>query len=162
MNGYGHGGSKPISTQSLLLTSSLVKTDGRSSHCIADKSKTPHQSVFNTHNDFYLNKDSSTPDTMITLPPTAYTSQPIPSPLTLLDLKHHPYHSPCDNCLNGWEFDNNLINTNNITTPNDTTTDIFAYDNQSVRWGFDNKFIFDLKAKKCHRQCYRCYRIFCI
>ena len=52
MAGYGHDDddSNPISSHSLLLTSSFDKAGGRSSHCIADESKTS-QLPF-THNDF--------------------------------------------------------------------------------------------------------------
>ena len=154
MNGHGYGGLEPISIQSFLLTFFLVKTGSCSSHCIVDEIETPQPALYN-HNDFYLNKGSSSPDTKMTLPPNAYTSPPVPSPLTPFDPKHHPYHPPYSDCPDRWEFDDNLINNNNNNnTTNDTTTnifvyeDIFAYDNsQSVRWGFDDKFIFDLEAK---------------
>ena len=39
------------------------------------------------------------------------------------------------------------INKDDTTTVDDTTFDNFSYDEQSVRWGFDDKYIFDLKAK---------------
>ena len=83
----------------------------------------------------------------MTLPPTAYTSLPISSLLIPLDPTHQLHHPSYNDCPNGWDFDDNINNDN-------TTTNIFAYDDifahddsQSVRWGFDNKFIFDLKGK---------------
>ena len=140
----GHGGPNSVSNQSLALISSLVKTGGRSSPFIADKSK---KSLSFIHSQQLLFEKN--PDTKMTLPPAAYTSSPVSSLLTLLDPKHHLHHPPYiyDDCPNGWEFDDNLINNGNTTTPNDITTTNFAYNNQSVRWGFGNKFIFDLKAK---------------
>ena len=88
-DGYGHDDDEldPISSHSLSLTSSLDKTDGRSSQCIADKSKTSQPVL--THNEFY-----STPDIKMTIFPTAYTPPPIFSLSTLLTLKHHWYHPP--------------------------------------------------------------------
>lgn len=74
----GHGGTVYLlSNQSLLLTSSLTKTGGRSSHCIVDESKTSQLVLYN-HNDFYLNKVSFPPDNTTILLPTAYTSLSIP------------------------------------------------------------------------------------
>lgn len=112
MDGYGHDDDAPdpISSHSLLLTSSLVNTGNCSSPCIADESKTS-QPVF-THNEFY-----TLPDFKMTLPPTAYTSLSVSPLLTSLDLKHHPHHHPYvyDDCPNGWKFDDNIIN-NNVTT----------------------------------------------
>ena len=117
MDIYGYGELDLISTHSVLFTSSLDKTGGRSSHCITDESKTP-QPVF-THNDFYLNKDYSPPDTKMTLPPTAYTSPSIPSLLTLFDLKHHWHHPPYvyNFCPDGWNLMTILSTT---TTPPQT------------------------------------------
>ena len=72
--------------------------------------------------------------------------------LPTFDLKHHLHH-PCNDCPNGWEFDDNIINDDD--TP---TTDIASNDFQPSIY-FDDKpdrefnnettsqFIFDLEAK---------------
>ena len=56
-------------------------------------------------------------------PPISFDKPPntcnIPSvfspPPPTVDLKHHPYH-PCDDCPDGWEFDDDIINDNDTTT----------------------------------------------
>ena len=106
----GHDEPDLISSHSLLLTSSLIMIGSRSSHYIADKSKTP-QPVY-TYNKFY-----SPSDIKMTLLPTAYTSLPVSSLSTPLDPKHH--HPPpyvYDDCPDGWEFDDNIINNNTLNT----------------------------------------------
>ena len=82
----------------------------------------------------------------MTLPPTAYISLPVPSSLTPLNLRHQLYHPTYNNCPNGWDFNDNISN-KNTTTINDITTNIFAYNDQLVKWEFDNKFTFDLILK---------------
>ena len=120
----GHDEQDLISSHSLLLTSSLNTTGGCSSQCIADKSKTS-QPVF-THNEFY-----SPPDIKMTLS-TAYTSPHVSSLLTPLDLKHHHYPPYVYNdCPNGWESDDDIIN-------NDTLTTDIASDNSQSYIFFDN------------------------
>ena len=81
-------------------------TGSCSSHCIGDKSKTP-QPVF-TYNDFY-----SPPDIKMTLPSTAYTSPPVSSLSTLLDLKHHRHQPYIYNTFpDKHELNDNIINNN--------------------------------------------------
>lgn len=69
----------------------------------------------------------------------------------MFDLKHHPYH-PCDDCSDGWEFNDDINNDNTATTDivsDDSQPSIFFDDKPDREFDDDitSQFIFDLEAK---------------
>ena len=81
--------------------------------------------------------------------PTDYNI-PVTSPPPSSNLKHPQYH-PCDDCPDGWKFDDD-INTDDITTTEiaSENSQPFSFDDKPDS-NFDtdttSKFIFDLEAK---------------